>query len=201
MIKKFLIVILLVSTSLFAQNAETIIKKVRNKFNSVESFSAEIVRTVKNNKQTLQGKFYYYKPDFYKIVLPQREIISIADTIWNFEKKRKRIIISQKDENISFFDIRRILFEAVKKFNIKIVESNKSSKDKFVLKLTPKNGQSGQTVFVGVDKNYFVRSVEVTAPGTQKLRFEFKHLILNKVKKSETFKVRILSNWKVINLR
>jgi outer membrane lipoprotein-sorting protein len=201
MIKKFLLVILLSSTSLFAQNAGTIIKKVQNKFNSVRSFSAEIVRTSENKKQTLQGNFYYYKPDYYKIVLPQREIISIADTIWNFEKNRKRIVVSQKDESISFFDIRKILFEAVKKFNIKIVKKEKNSKDKCLLKLFRKNERGFQTVFVEIGKNYFVRSVEVATSRTNKIRFEFKRLILNKVKKSETFKVRIPSNWKVIDLR
>lgn len=198
MVRLVSLLILFLSLSSFAQKENVAVKCLKEKFNSVRSFSAKIEQYKDGKKLSFKGKFYYYKPDYYKIVFPEREIVSVADTIRNFEKKRKRVVITLKDESVPFFDIRKILFDLSGKFNYKIVSKNRKGL-KYLLKVTPKDG--GKSFSVGIDKNCFVRSIGFQTSGTGSMVFKFKQIVLNKVNKQKIFSVKIPRGWKVIDLR
>ncbi len=200
MIKKFLLLIFLLS-SVHAQSVETVIQKVQNKFESLTSFSSQIVRVNSEGKVVFKGKFFYYNPNLYKIVLPQRKIIAIADTIWNFEKQRKRVVISPKGEGTSFFDIRAILFREIEKYDFKLLKPKGKGDEKFVLKIVRKGEKNAPVIFVGIGKDYFVNSLRILRQGAPEVEFDFTDVLFNKVKKEKVFKIKIPSDWKVIDLR
>ncbi len=201
MIKRILLSFLFVTAVLKATDAEKVIENIRKKFNSIESFSAEIVAMNPAGNENFKGKFFYYKPDYYKIILPEREIISIADTIWSFEKSRKRVVITVRDETTPFFDIREILFREAAKYKIKLLKKRKKFRGKYVLKVLPKEGTEGNAVYIGVDKNFLVCSLQTESNGTPGVRFEFKNFVLNKLKKNSVFKIQIPVKWETVDLR
>ena len=81
----------------FSQNAETVLKSLQDKFDSIADLTANVSQNV-NGKTNLSGKLFYKKENNLRIEFPNQTIVADGKTTWNYNKKDKKIIISNYDE-------------------------------------------------------------------------------------------------------
>ena len=91
------LLVLLFSTVGFTQNAESVLKSLQNKFDSITDLTADVAQ--KNNGQSnLTGKMYFKKDNNIRLELGNQTIVADGKTSWNYNKKNKKVIISDYDE-------------------------------------------------------------------------------------------------------
>lgn len=151
---KNIFIILFFFSFLYSQNNEVLLS-VQNKFKSLNGLSSDfnqsIVTKNKDNTTNIKGKVYYKKGNKIKLELEKATIISDGKTIWNYDKRLERVVISNANDNPSAFSIENYVFEYPKKckletqkvdnFIILILTPNSSKKDfkKAVLKINSEN--------------------------------------------------------------
>jgi outer membrane lipoprotein-sorting protein len=106
---RIFISILLLAVSVSAQDkGRDLLGAVQKKYNSLHDFSAGF-KQVLNDKTSLAGKVYYAKGNKYKMELINSTIISDGITIWNYNKKQKKVVINNASESEQNFSIDNIL--------------------------------------------------------------------------------------------
>ena len=91
------LLVLFLSTVGFTQNAESVLKSLQNKFDSISDLTADVAQ--KNNGQSnLTGKMYFKKENNIRLELGNQTIVADGKTSWNYNKKNKKVIISDYDE-------------------------------------------------------------------------------------------------------
>ena len=91
------LLVLLLSTVGFTQNAESVLKSLQNKFDSITDLTADVAQ--KNNGQSnLTGKMYFKKENNIRLEVGNQTIVADGKTSWNYNKKNKKVIISDYDE-------------------------------------------------------------------------------------------------------
>jgi len=91
------LLVLFLSTVGFTQNAESVLKSLQNKFDSITDLTADVAQ--KNNGQSnLTGKMYFKKENNIRLELGNQTIVADGKTSWNYNKKNKKVIISDYDE-------------------------------------------------------------------------------------------------------
>jgi chaperone LolA len=84
----------------FAQDAETVLKLLQNKFDSISDLSADVIQK-SNSKTSLSGKLFFKKDNNLRMEFGNQTIVADGKTTWNYNKKSKKVIISNYDENSS----------------------------------------------------------------------------------------------------
>ena len=77
----------------FAQSAESVLKSLQNKFDSISDLSAD-VNQKSNGKSSLSGKLFFKKENKLRMEFGNQTIIADGTTSWNYNKKDKKVIIS-----------------------------------------------------------------------------------------------------------
>lgn len=91
--------ILIIFTSVtFSQDAETVLKSLQNKFDSINDLTATVSQKV-SGKVNSTGKLMFKKENKLRIEFPNQTIVSDGSTTWNYNKKDKKVIISNYDES------------------------------------------------------------------------------------------------------
>jgi len=94
--KIFLTAILFIAVNCYAQNAETVIKNLREKFKTIEDFKSSFKQTTSGSFSesglTLSGNFSYKKKNKFKVELKNIELISNSNDIWNYDKRLNRVV-------------------------------------------------------------------------------------------------------------
>lgn len=133
-LKIFLLTFLFFQLFIGVGSAQSLLKKVQNKFNSIKDISADFVQQT-NGRESLKGKIKFKQKDKIRIELRNIIIVSDGKTNWNYNKKRNKIIISSVDkENPSVFSLRKFIEEYPQLSNV----SEKREKNTFILKIVPK---------------------------------------------------------------
>ncbi len=200
MIFRILFLFVFVSSTVFPQSAQEIILKVQKKFNSVIDLKSNIIR-VDNNSENLIGKFYYAKQDKYRIVFNYVTIVSNGKTVWQFNKKLNRVVITNANEEENSFSLKKIIFDYPKKCKAKIVTENKS-KNNYIIKFTPLNSSlSFKWVKLTVTKNYLINQFEMLDLNNNKTTIKFDNIKINSNINLNKFKFKIPTGAKVVDLR
>ncbi|HED08206.1 MAG TPA: outer membrane lipoprotein carrier protein LolA [Ignavibacteria bacterium] len=134
LLKIFLLTFLFFQLFIGVGSAQSLLKKVQNKFNSIKDISADFVQQT-NGRESLKGKIKFKQKDKIRIELGNIIIVSDGKTNRSYNKKRNKIIISSVDkENPSVFSLRKFIEEYPQLSNV----SEKREKNTFILKIVPK---------------------------------------------------------------
>ncbi len=82
---------------IYSQSAESVLKSLQNKFDSITDLSADVTQK-SNGKSSLSGKMYFKKENNLRIEFGNQTIVADGKTSWNYNKKDKKVIISDYDE-------------------------------------------------------------------------------------------------------
>lgn len=96
----FSFILIIFTSAIFSQDAETVLKSLQNKFDSINDLTATISQKV-SGKVNSTGKLIFKKENKLRIEFPNQTIVSDGSTTWNYNKKDKKVIISNYDESSS----------------------------------------------------------------------------------------------------
>lgn len=140
------------------ENAQSIIKKVQNKFKKTDNFAFTFDYRFKwkltGKTQDLQGKLFYKKENNIRYELGQQFNITDGETVWQYSSVNNQVIIDKLKKNSkSLFMPKYFLFEYLDKFIAELIKTEiVSGKPVYVLKLDPR------------DKDDFVQSMKIWVP-------------------------------------
>lgn len=175
---KFIInlIILFFATTTFSQNAEAVLKSLQNKFNSINSLSVNVTQKA-NSKSALTGKMYFKKENNIRVEFPNQLIISDGKTSWNYNKKDKKVIISDYDDTGSgLLSINYLVYQYPSECNLSL----SSEGGKQVLILTPKSKRNNfGEVKLFINKDDLIDKIITSNQGAGSIEILFSNYSLN----------------------
>jgi chaperone LolA len=157
-IKKYLLILLLIiySTS-FAQDAQEIIKNVQSKYENISDAKATFTQTLKGSggkANSSSGVIYIKKDNKYRIEAGGQIIITDGQTSWSYSPRRKQVVIDTYKEAGNSFSPNKFLFNYPENFYSDLEgEENVGGIDCYVIKLTPRTAGSVKSAKIWIDKN------------------------------------------------
>ncbi|RPI66444.1 MAG: outer membrane lipoprotein carrier protein LolA [Ignavibacteriales bacterium] len=152
------LLVIFLSINIIAGDEEELLRNVKEKFNSIDDFSANVIQEGKNS--FLNGKIYYKKENKFYLDLKNMTIVSDGITIWNHNKKENKVVVNDlgSEEN-SIFSFNTLLGEYPSKSNI-----SSSKEGNFnVLILSPKEGSglNFSEARLWINSEYLIEKVSV----------------------------------------
>jgi len=200
MTRHFIFILLLIAVSSFAGEKENeLINKLQKKFKTITDLTVDVAQKL-HGKEILSGKLSYKKENQFYLDLKSNLIISDGITIWNYNKKSKKVIINDVDEtDPSFFSFNRIVNDYPSKCDL----SSERNGDFDVLIFVPKqNSNLGfEEAKVWIDKDNLISKVELKGSGSEKTELDFSNYKLNQNLAESKFKFNPPEGSNIIDLR
>lgn len=175
---KFIIslITLFFATTTFSQNAEAVLKSLQNKFNSINSLSVNVTQKA-NSKSALTGKMYFKKENNIRVEFTNQLIVSDGKTSWNYNKKDKKVIISDYDDTGSgLLSINYLVYQYPSECNLSL----SSEGGKQVLILTPKSKRNNfGEVKLFINKDDLIDKIITSNQGAGAVEILFSNYSLN----------------------
>ncbi len=192
MINLFLMIALL-----FPSQSESTLKKLQTKFESIRYLQADFSQN-SNGESSLSGKFYFSKDNNYRIELRNNIIISDGSSIWNEDIKRKKVIISNIDEDPLAFS----LYEYIYEYPSKCVVTEEKIDGGYILTLAGENANLNfRTVKLWLNNSYLINKIVVTDFSGSSFMLQFNNIVVDKFIDSSYFEYSKDDNKKIIDLR
>ncbi|MCU7496847.1 MAG: outer membrane lipoprotein chaperone LolA [Ignavibacteria bacterium] len=202
------VVFLLIPFVLFAQNGNQVLKNIQNRFNSVNTLSADFVQTgalsMEKKLSSTKGKLYFQKDNKYRIEFRNLEFISDGSTVWSYNKKNKKVVINDVNNNdASSFSLKRLVYDYPAGSTVELLPQETVSSAKCnVLRLNSKGGrQNFKSVKIWADMNNIIRKAEVTDKSGAMYAFELSNIKINPSLNSGMFSFETPKGSEVIDLR
>jgi chaperone LolA len=170
------LIILFYSTVSFAQSAESVLKSLQNKFDSITDLSADVTQK-SNGKSSLSGKLFFKKDNNLRLELGNQTIIADGTTSWNYNKKDKKVIISNYDENgAGLLSINYLVYDYPKDCDLSL--SSEGSKTVLILKPKSKKNSLGEVKLV-ISKDNLIEKTFITNQSAGTMEVNFSNYKLN----------------------
>lgn len=187
---------LLINLLIFFSPNNSTVEKLQETFDQIKYLQADFSQ-VSESYNAISGKFYFAKENKYRIELPHNIIISDGQSIWNHDISRKKVIISNIDEDPLAFSLRQYIYEYPSK--CKITEEKK--KDGYLLFLdasdTDLNFKSAK---LWVTSNYLIQKILVIDFADNPFTLQFSNIkLLNSI--DDSFFEFNKKDIKIIDLR
>lgn len=200
MIRHLSFAFLLFTVSSFAGGKENeLVNQLQKKFETINDLTVDVVQKSRG-KEILSGKLSYKKENKFYLDLKSNLIVSDGSTIWNYNKKDKKVIINDVDEtDPSFFSFSRIVNDYPSQCNL----SSERDGDIDVLIFVPKkNSNLGfDEAKLWIGKDNLINKVELTGTGSEKTEVEFLNYNLNQNPADSKFKFNPPEGSVIIDLR
>jgi outer membrane lipoprotein-sorting protein len=178
MIARIIVIIIFsfVSHSIAQENASVLLKKIQDKFDSINDLSAQITQSV-NDQVNLKGKVYYKKENYLRFEFKNILIVSDGETSWNYNEKQNKVIITDyENEGNKILSIRQIIFEYPEDCELSTheLEGNK------VLQLIPKDDTfSFNSIKLFIDGDDLITKALVDDPATGTIKIDLTDYQIN----------------------
>ena len=193
---KFLMLAVLLHFIAF-QN-ETIISKIQQKFEDTKDLKSDFVQS-SNNVNVMKGKFYFFQKNNYKIELEKNEIICNGKTIWNIDKSKKKVIISNIEDDPLAFSLREYIYSYPSKCK---VSEEKIDANNYLITLDAANSDLNfKQAKLWVNEKYLITKILVEDLSNSKLEFAFSNIDININLSKSFFQYNENKEYKIIDLR
>lgn len=173
------------------------IEKLQHKFENISNLEADFIQS-SNGKNLMSGKFYFSQKNNYRIELKNNTIISDGNSIWNEDKKRNKVIISNINDDPLAFSLREYIYEYPKYCKI----SEEKVTEGTIMSFTPKNSDLNfklAKLWIGTEN--LINKIEVFDFGGNSFLFEFRKIQINKSFNMGLFTFKDNGKLKIIDLR
>lgn len=192
------LIILFYSTVSFTQSAESVLKSLQSKFDSITDLSADITQK-SNGKSSLSGKLFFKKENNLRLELGNQTIIADGTTSWNYNKKDKKVIISNYDENgAGLLSINYLVYDYPKNCDLSL--SSEGSKTVLILKPKSKRNSLGEVKLV-INKDNLIEKTYITNQSTGTMEVNFSNYKLNQNLSDSKFTFTAPEGTTVVDIR
>ena len=190
--------VLFCSTVGFTQNAESVLKSLQNKFDSITDLSTDVAQK-SNGKTSLSGKMFFKKENNLRIEFGNQTIVADGKTSWNYSKKDKKVIISDYDEAGSgLLSINYLVYQYPSECDLSL--SSDGSKQILNLKPKSKKNNLGEVKLYITNENLIDRAV-ISNPATGTIEVSFSNYKLNQNLSDSKFSFIAPEGTTVVDLR
>lgn len=192
------LLLLLLSTVGFTQNAESVLKSLQSKFDSITDLTADVAQ--KNNGQSnLTGKMYFKKENNIRLELGNQTIVADGKTSWNYNKKNKKVIISDYDEAGSgLLSINYLVYQYPSECDLSL--STEGSNQILNLKPKSKKNNLGE-VKLYISKENLIDKALISNPASGTMEVAFSNYKLNQNLSDSKFSFTAPEGTTVVDLR
>ena len=192
------LLVLLLSTVGFTQNAESVLKSLQNKFDSITDLTADVAQ--KNNGQSnLTGKMYFKKENNIRLEVGNQTIVADGKTSWNYNKKNKKVIISDYDEAGSgLLSINYLVYQYPSECDLSL--STEGSNQILNLKPKSKKNNLGE-VKLYISKENLIDKALISNPASGTMEVSFSNYKLNQNLPDSKFSFTEPEGTTVVDLR
>lgn len=185
--------------SIITAQGKDILNKLQKKFLLINDLSADFVQYT-NSQKNLEGKFFYKKDNQLRLELKNLLIVTDGKTNWNYNKKQKKVIISDYDENDpSVISLRKIIIDYPSKCTV--TESDEAGIPVIELKPETGSGINAQLIKIWMNNEHFVRKVLIKSDSGSDLEFRFSGYKINPGLPDSDFTFNSPEGIKIIDLR
>ena len=194
----FSLLFLIYSTIGFAQNAESVLKSLQNKFDSITDLSVDVSQT-SNGKSSLSGKMYFKKENNLLLEFDNQTIVADGKTSWNYNKKQKKVIISNYDDaGAGLLSINYLIYKYPSECDLSL--SLEGSKQ--ILNLIPKSKRNNLgEVKLYITKNNLIEKAIISNQGAGTMEVLFSNYKLNQKLADSKFLFTAPEGTTVVDLR
>ena len=193
MIKLFFVI----SIIFFQFENQTVIERLQQKFESINYLQADFSQSA-GDQNYLNGQFYFKKENNYRIELSSNTIISDGLSIWNVDKKRNKVIISNLDEDPLAFSLSDYIYNYPAKCEV----TEEITTDGFQLTLSGKNTDLNfESARLSVNQDYLITKISVTDFGGNTFILIFSNIKINDAIDKSFFNYKDDGSNKIIDLR
>ncbi len=181
----------------FQVQDQSIVEKLQEKFESINYLQADFNQSA-GSQNSLSGKFYFKKENNYRIDLSSNTIISDGFSIWNIDKKRNKVIISNLDEDPLAFSLSDYIYNYPAKCEV----TEEATSDGFILTLSGINTDLNfKTAKLSVNQDYLIEKISVTDFGENTFILKFSNIKINDTINNSLFIYKDDGDAKIIDLR
>lgn len=178
-------------------NADSTILKLQEKFESINYLQSDFKQSA-NDGKSISGKFYFSKTNNYRIELSNNIIISDGKSIWNEDKGRKKVVVSNVDEDPLSFSLSEYIYDYPNKCKV----SEEKLNNGFLIILDGNDTDLNFKIAkLWINKDYLIEKISVVDFGGNEFLLNFSSIVTNKPLDSKLFKYQENENNKVIDLR
>jgi len=172
----FSLILIIFTSVTFSQDAQTVLKSLQNKFDSINDLTVTVSQKV-SGKANLSGKLIFKKVNKLRIQFPNQTIVSDGKTTWNYNKKDKKVIISNYDESGSgLLSINYLVNQYPSECNLSLSTDGGDQ----VLILTPKSKRNNiGEVKLFITKDNLIDKAVITNQAAGKMEVSFSNYKLN----------------------
>ena len=192
------LLVLFLSTVGFTQNAESVLKSLQNKFDSITDLTADVAQ--KNNGQSnLTGKMYFKKENNIRLELGNQTIVADGKTSWNYNKKNKKVIISDYDKAGSgLLSIKYLVYQYPSECDLSLSTEGTSQ----ILNLKPKSKKNNLgEVQLYISKENLIDKAVISNPASGTMEVSFSNYKLNQNIPDSKFSFTAPEGTTVVDLR
>ena len=192
------LLVLLLSTAGFTQNAESVLKSLQNKFDSITDLTSDIAQK-SNGQSSLTGKMYFKKDNNIRLELGNQTIVADGKTSWNYYKKNKKVIISDYDETGSgLLSINYLVYQYPSECDLSLLTEGNSQ----ILNLKPKSKKDNLgEVKLYISKENLIDKAVISNPGSGSMEVSFSNYKLNQNLSDSKFSFTAPEGTTVVDLR
>ncbi|MEW6702925.1 MAG: outer membrane lipoprotein chaperone LolA [Bacteroidota bacterium] len=203
---KIFLFLFLVSSYCFAQSANDVLKRIQNKFNSINNFTANFTQSYYSssgqNTGRSSGKFFYKRKNKFIVELKNQLIVSDGQTIWNSDKRFNRVVISSIADDPTSFSLERFVFDYPPLCKNKIIKDETVAPGENLIELTPKDqDMEFKTVKIWTSEDGLISKLEVVDRGGMRYSFQFTDIKINQYLPDTKFAYSPSKGIQIIDLR
>ena len=151
-------------------------------------------------KLNLEGKLFFKKENNLRLELKNLIIVSDGKTNWNYNKRLKKVIISDYDKNDpSVLSLKRIIFDYPAKCEVS--ETVEKGENVLVLKPKPDSGINADLIKIWINKENNVSRVSASESSGNDIEVRFSNYKINAGIQDSKFSFTPPQGTKVIDLR
>jgi len=190
------------------ETAETIVKKVRENYEKLQSLQADFVQnytwSLAGESQVLEGKLYLKKGDRYRVETATQTIVTDGATVWTYSPEKQQVFIDRLSKNAENPLPRELLVKYARDFKAKLLGVEKIGKtETYRIRFTPRDEDSFvREVTAWIEKDsWLARKIEQHDINDNVTLYELKNLQRDAALGDQLFIFKIPESVEVIDLR
>jgi outer membrane lipoprotein-sorting protein len=200
--KKYYKILTLISLALmsFMPQGDQTLANVQTKYKSIHDFSADFSQS--GGGASMRGKVYYQKEEKYRIELKNMTIVSDGKTMWSYNKKQNKVVVSQPEESSKQFSLKKLLIEDPKNQKVEALKNEHVGGEYCsVIKILPqKKGAGFEYMKIWANDQSLPRRIEVSQGGIP-MSFELSNYKLNQNLSGSKFTFTAPKGCNIVDIR
>jgi len=202
MMKYKLLFLLFLPTAVFSQSAKELLTELQNKYKSVNSFTASFNQVTRNgiekNEFNSSGKIYFKKKNKIRVELKEQLLISDGKTVWNYNKKQNKVIISNNEAEPSVLSLDKFILG----YPAECEASFTGKQEQKIILLTPKKKNAPfKEIKIYPDNSSILTKIEFTDTNGNYFSFGFTDVKLDGDIKDSQFMFTAPKGIRTVDLR